>query len=306
MSVQKQKYALVTGASSGIGYELSIQLVKKLNYKVFACARREQNLVELQGLLGEDNIIPLQIDVSKVEDIRKAKKIVYEKLQGKGGLDLLYNNAGQSCTFPGFDVSHENLDQAMKVNVYGPIDMSREFGPLVIEAKGIIAFTGSLAGVGIMPFGSVYSATKAAIHAYARVLHLEMKPFGVKVLNVITGGVDTDIADTRSLPESSCFNFKEGKEAFEYRQKMAKHNKPMSVQQYCGSVIEDIKGLETGESDPVDVWRGSKVTLVRIVMALIPYKILEWGFAIKFKLNPIFKAVKKEQDMKDLSLPALD
>lgn len=306
MSLNKQKYALVTGASSGIGYELSIQLVKKLNYKVFACARREQNLIELQELLGSDNVIPLQIDVSKVDDILKAKKIVYEKLQGKGGLDLLYNNAGQSCTFPGFDVTHENLDQAMKVNVYGPIDMCREFGPLVIEAKGIIAFTGSLAGVSIMPFGSVYSATKAAIHAYARVLHLEMKPFGVKILNVITGGVDTDIADTRSLPETSCFNFKEGKDAFAYRQKMSKHNKPMSVQKYCTSVIKDLQDLETGENDPVDVWRGSKVTLVRLVMAFVPYSILEWGFAIKFKLNPIFNALKKDGEMKDLSSPHLD
>ncbi|OBA25957.1 NAD(P)-binding protein [Hanseniaspora valbyensis NRRL Y-1626] len=306
MVATTQKYALVTGASSGIGYEMSKQLVQKLNYKVFACARRKEKLLELQKELGEDKVIPLELDVSKLEDIQKAKVQVSAELKGKGTLNLLYNNAGQSCTFPGFDVTHENLEQVFKVNVFGPMDLCREFGSFLIESKGIIAFTGSLAGVGIMPFGSVYSATKAAIHAYARVLHLEMKPFGVKILNVITGGVDTDIADTRPLPESSCFNFKEGKAAFEYRQKMAKHNKPMSAKEYCSSIIVDIMKLSDGSEDPVDVWRGSKVGLVRFVMAWIPYAILEWGFAIKFKLNPIFKAVKNEEANANLSRPHLD
>lgn len=301
-----QKYALVTGASSGIGYEMCKQLVQKLNFKVFACARREDKLVELQRELGQDKIIPLKLDVANPEDILRIKKQVFSMLEGKGGLDLLYNNAGQSCTFPAFDVTHENMEQAFKVNVFGPIDLCRELGPLVIESRGIIAFTGSLAGVGIMPFGSIYSATKAAIHAYARVLHLEMKPFGVKILNVITGGVDTDIADTRPLPESSCFNFKEGRAAFEYRQKMAKHNKPMSAKEYCASVVVDIMKLSDGSEDPVDVWRGSKVGLVRFVMAFIPYAILEWGFAIKFKLNPIFRALRLEERNADLSRPHLD
>ncbi|XBW38783.1 hypothetical protein QEN19_004367 [Hanseniaspora menglaensis] len=306
MAINKQKYALVTGASSGIGYEMCIQLVQKMNYKVFACARRKDKLIELQKELGEKEIIPIELDVSKIEDIQRVKTIVFALLEGKGGLDLLYNNAGQSCTFPGFDVTHDNLEQVFKVNVYGPIDLCRELGPLVIESKGIIAFTGSLAGVGLMPFGSVYSATKAAIHAYARVLHLEMKPFGVKILNVITGGVDTDIADTRPLPESSCFNFKEGKAAFEYRQKMSKNHAPMSAKKYCSTIISDLVKLNDGIEDPVDVWRGSKVGLVRFVMAWIPYAILEWGFAIKFKLNPIFRALKTEDETQNLSRPHLD
>lgn len=306
MVTGNQKYALVTGASSGIGYEMCKQLVQKLNFKVFACARREYKLAELQRELGQDNIIPLKLDVANPEDIVKVKKEVFSILEGKGGLDLLYNNAGQSCTFPAFDVTHENMEQAFKVNVFGPIDLCRELGPLLIESKGIIAFTGSLAGVGIMPFGSIYSATKAAIHAYARVLHLEMKPFGVKILNVITGGVDTDIADTRPLPVSSCFNFKEGRAAFEYRQKMAKHNKPMAVKEYCAAVIVDIMKLSDGSEDPVDVWRGSKVGLIRFVMAFIPYAVLEWGFGFKFKLNPIFKALRLEEKNADLSRPHLD
>ncbi|OEJ88527.1 NADPH-dependent 1-acyldihydroxyacetone phosphate reductase [Hanseniaspora osmophila] len=292
----RTKVALITGASSGIGYELTQQLVSKLHYQVYAAARRVGPLEELQAKLGADKVIPVQLDVCDSSSIEKLKQKLMEELPERK-LDLLYNNAGQSCTFPALDVTSDNIEAVFRVNVFGPMNLTRELSPFLINAatKGnvpVIAFTGSLAGTSPFPFASVYAATKAAVHQYARVLHLEMKPFGVKVLNVITGGVHTDIADKRSLPATSIYNFKEGLEAFKYRQEMSKNNHPEEPKDYCSEIIKDIAALQNSSRDPVDVYRGTKALFMRIVMMLVPYYVLEMAFMRKFKLNPAFNAVK--------------
>jgi 1-acylglycerone phosphate reductase len=77
------------------------------------------------------------------------------------------------------------------------------FAPLLIQAKGTIVMVGSLAGVIPYVFGSVYNASKAALHAYANTLRVEMKPLGVSVITIVTGGVKSRISRTeRMLPEA--------------------------------------------------------------------------------------------------------
>ena len=81
------------------------------------------------------------------------------------------------------------MKQCFEVNVFGAIRTVRELVPLIINAQGVIGFTGSVSGIIPFPFSCIYSASKAAIHQYAATLRLEMKPFGVKVINIVTGGV---------------------------------------------------------------------------------------------------------------------
>lgn len=288
------KVAVVSGGSSGIGKAVSLELCKR-GYTVYAVARRIQTIEEIKKEFPELHLFPYELDITSVDSIKKFKEFLTTELpknsEGKPKLDVLYNNAGQSCTFPALDVTSEVMEKCFQVNVFGHINMTTELSEFVINGKGTILFTGSLAGVISFPFGSIYSATKAAIHAYARGLRLELQPFGVRVINVITGGVATNICDTRPLPEDSIYNFKEGREAFEYRQNMVKHNTPMSADVYAKQVIELIVDKQ---KDPVDVYRGSQAWLVRWIAFFVPYCILEWGLKRKFKLVKLFDSLQKK------------
>lgn len=280
----RQKTALVTGASSGIGYEVSKELALN-GYKVFATARRTEPMESLK----QYGVVPFQLDVSSIESVLKAKKYLTEELED-GKLDILYNNAGQSCTFPAIDVTDSNVEQVFQVNVFGPIRLTRELSQLVIKAHGTILFTGSLAGIAPFPFGSIYSSTKAAIHQYARGLHLEMKGLGVRVINVITGGVHTNIADTRPFPESSIFNIPEGNAVLKERQEMAKRNSPMEPSVYAKKIVKKIKG----SSDPIDVYLGTYSTLVPFFVKWFPGWVVELVFIRKFKLRKVFEILGKK------------
>lgn len=88
------------------------------------------------------------------------------------------------------------------MNIIGHIDVTKQLAPYVINAKGSIVFTSSVAARVPLAWTSLYCATKAAIDSYAQTLHGEMEPFGVKVHSVITGGVNTRIGDGDSIDEA--------------------------------------------------------------------------------------------------------
>lgn len=288
----RQKVALITGASSGIGYQVSKQLAEK-GWKVYAGARR----TEMMEPLKEYGVIPIKLDVASKESCAELKEFLTKELKD-GKLDVLYNNAGISCTTPAIDVTDERVESCFEVNVFAPVRLTRELQDFVIAAKGTILFTGSLAGVVPFPFSSIYCATKAAIHAYARVLHLEMKGFGVRVINVVTGGVKTDIADKHAPPTDSKFSSAEFEYAFHARREMAAKNVPMSAEEYAKQVIGDI----LSSRDPIDVYRGRMALVLGYASYFIPGFLAEYGLALKFKLFPIFEALKKKFSGDDLHL----
>ncbi|AAS53053.1 AER373Cp [Eremothecium gossypii ATCC 10895] len=280
------KVVLVTGASSGIGYELTKELANR-GYVVYAAARSIEPIEALRDKCGPEKVIPVQLDVTDEEQVTKLRRRMSKEIPG-GKLHALFNNAGQSCTMPAVDVTPEMIEKCFRVNVFAPMNITREFAPLLIRAHGTIVFTGSLAGIIPFPFGSVYSATKAAVHQYARVLHLELKPFGVRVINAVTGGVATNIADTRPLPKSSVYNFAEGKAAFAERQRMASRSSPMPAPVYARKLVSDLESSD----DPLNVYRGHLATVLSWLELLLPHKVLEWGLNKAFGLFPVYDALE--------------
>lgn len=289
-STQK-KVVLVTGASSGIGYATSIEFAKR-GYKVYAGARR----LEAMEPLKKYGIIPVKLDVSSLDSVKEIKVLLQRENDGK--LDYLFNNAGQLCTFPAIDTTDEWFKQCYEVNVFGPMRLTRELAPLLINAKGTVGFTGSLSGLAPFPFSCTYSSTKAAIHAYAGTLRLEMKPFDVKVLNFVTGGVKTEIADTRPLPESSLFNVPEMKEALVERQQMAARNNPMPAEKYAYKVVNDFESLSINGS--LNKYRGTSASFLHWVFLLMPRYLIELAFIRKFKLAGVFKSMREKYAKKKL------
>lgn len=283
--------AVVTGASSGIGYSLTDELAAN-GFIVYACARRLEPINDLKDRHGPEKIKPYQIDISNNEEIVTFRQFLESELQN-GKVDLLYNNAGQACSFATLDVTDRIMEDCFKVNVFGHINITRELSKLIINAKGTIVFTGSIAGIVSFPFMTTYSATKAAIHQYARGLHLEMKPFEVRVINAITGGVETAIAEKRPMPSNSLFNFPEGLEAFKARSKKVQK---MSSSQYAKQMVKVIMN----SNDPVDVYKGSFAMIARVLALFVPMWVLN-KLLYKFnKLDKVESSIKQKGAKKSL------
>ena len=258
---------VVTGASSGIGYSLTDELAAT-GYVVYACARRLEPIESLVKKHGHGKVKPYQLDITNYSEIIEFRCYL-EKTVPAGKIQLLYNNAGQACSFAVTDVTDKIMQECFQVNVFGHINMTRELSKMIIDAKGTIVFTGSIAGIVSFPFITTYSATKAAIHQYARGLHLEMKPFGVRVINAITGGVETEIGEKRPMPLDSLYNTTEGRDAFRAR---SKEVKKMSASEYAKQMV---KIINNPKSDPVDVYKGSFATIAWLLAIIIPIWLLD-------------------------------
>lgn len=285
LTMARQKTALITGASSGIGYATAAEFAKR-GYKTFACARRLEPMQPLKRL----GVTVFSCDVSLIESVREAKAFLTKETDGY--LDVLFNNAGQSCTFPAVDVTDEDFKQCFEVNVFGPIRLTRELAPLLINAKGTVGFTGSVSGLIPFPFSSIYSSTKAAIHQYAATLRIEMKPFGVKVLNVITGGVKTNIADTRDLPQDSLFRVPGIEEALIERKQMAARNNPMLAEKYAKKVADDFEKLTI--EGRLNVYRGHMASFLGFLLLWCPRFVVERQLVRKFRLQTVYQKITEK------------
>lgn len=92
-------------------------------------------------------------------------------------------------TVPALDLEPDQIRAVFETNVFGVMLMCKTFAPLLINAKGTIVQIGSLAAVMSYVWGAAYGATKAALHNYSNSLRLELAPFDVRVVTVVTGGV---------------------------------------------------------------------------------------------------------------------
>ncbi len=181
--------AWVTGASSGIGRELALQLATK-NIKVFASARRTDKLKILSSL--NDNIYPISMDVSQINDVRKKTNFF---LEDDNLPDLIILNAGVSklFTIDKIEESYQEIVRSMDVNYFGVINCLAVLLPSMIKRKrGHIAVMASVAGYRGLPNSLAYSPTKAALINLVEILRTELTPIGITVSVINPGFVDTD------------------------------------------------------------------------------------------------------------------
>jgi 1-acylglycerone phosphate reductase len=118
-------------------------------------------------------ITRLQLDVTNIESIRKARAQVKEVLGDTTGLDMLVNNAGIWSTTPALDHELSDIRMIFETNVFGMMTMVQEFMPLlVLSPDACIVNVGSIGGLMPYAFGSSYNASKAAVHAYSDTLRV--------------------------------------------------------------------------------------------------------------------------------------
>jgi len=177
---------LVTGASTGIGRNLAETLAGN-GYHVYAGARKDKDLAELNAI---DNVTAVRLDVTKQDQIDAVVAMIRENGTGLYGL---VNNAGVLGGDDIVDTPVEDQTFVYAVNVEGVYRITKAFAPLVIESKGRIVTTGSIAGTLSWPGGSAYSGSKHWIEALTDALAGEMAPLGVSVSVVEPGSYKSNI-----------------------------------------------------------------------------------------------------------------
>ncbi len=207
-----QKYVVITGVSTGIGLASAQRLVKA-GYHVFGSVRKTEDGMKVQALLGHD-FTPLLFDVCDTEAIKKAVEIVKTALNGKT-LSALVNNAGIALGGPLLEIPIQMLKTQLEVNVIGLFAVTQAFAPLLgadIHQKqpstspGKVINIGSVSGVRAMPFMGPYTASKYALEGLNDSMRMELLPYGVDVILIQPGPIQTAIWDKAPTPENNEFN----------------------------------------------------------------------------------------------------
>jgi NADP-dependent 3-hydroxy acid dehydrogenase YdfG len=190
------KIALITGATSGIGKASAITLAK-MGYDIIATGRRKDRLDELeQELPAGVRFLPLVFDV---RDREKVGELLGNLPADWAAVDVLINNAGNAHGFDPIQTgSLDDWDAMMDINVKGLLYVSKAIIPGMTERKsGIIINIGSIAGKEVYPNGNVYCGSKHAVDAITKGMRLDLNPFGIKVIGIHPGLVETEFSLVR-------------------------------------------------------------------------------------------------------------
>jgi NAD(P)-dependent dehydrogenase (short-subunit alcohol dehydrogenase family) len=179
------KVALVTGGSSGIGEATAVKL-HELGYTTYAAARRVQRMEHLT----KAGIRPLAMDVTDEESVQSGVKHI---LAEQGRIDVLVNAAGYGYYGAIEDVPLSEARDQFEVNVFGAARLTQLVLPHMRDQRsGTIINITSMGGKIYTPLGGWYHATKFALEALSDCLRLEVKPFGINVVVIEPGGIQTE------------------------------------------------------------------------------------------------------------------
>jgi NAD(P)-dependent dehydrogenase (short-subunit alcohol dehydrogenase family) len=185
---------LITGATSGIGRDAAMRLVRA-GHLVLAGGRRPDALAALARESG-GGVEPVVLDVTDPASVEAAHGLV-ERRTGGRGLDVLVNNAGYALPGPLEALSEQDLRRLFDTNVFGLLAVTRAFVPAMRDrGQGRVVNVGSIMGRVAMPLLGAYNATKHAVAAMTDALRMELAPFGVTVVLVEPGAIRTGFAAT--------------------------------------------------------------------------------------------------------------
>lgn len=177
--------ALVTGASSGIGWASAVRLAE-LGARVILHGRDTDRLAELATLTGGT---PLAADLSGRDGVRH---LAQSALDAAGRVDILVNNAGLGLAGRFTAMSASDVDRVMAVNLLAPVELTRMLLPgMVSRRRGHLMFVTSIAGRTGVSGEAVYAATKSGLDTFAESLRWELAGTGVGVGVLVPGVVRT-------------------------------------------------------------------------------------------------------------------
>ena len=189
------KLAVVTGSSSGIGYETSLLLARN-QIKTYATMR---NMSKSEGLIkiASDENLPLNVAQLDVNDDLSVNKAIDKIVKDNDIIDVLVNNAGYDLFGPLEESSLEEIKQQFETNFFGVIRTTKAVIPTMRkQGKGTIINVSSVGGkVGLFPFLTAYHASKFAIEGFTESLRQELDDFNINIILIEPGYVSSGFLD---------------------------------------------------------------------------------------------------------------
>ena len=177
---------LITGTSSGIGLRMT-EVLSQNGFFVYAGARKPADLERLDAM---ENVKSVRLDVTIQSEIDAAAAFV----RGEGrGLYGLINNAGVAVMGPLIEMSEQDMEFQLDVNLFGPYRVTKAFADLLIENEGRVLTVSSIAGILSGPYIGAYSMSKHGVEAYTDALAAELERFDVQVAAVEPGNYKSQI-----------------------------------------------------------------------------------------------------------------
>ncbi|WP_116813297.1 oxidoreductase [Steroidobacter cummioxidans] len=187
----RKKTALVTGASSGMGNEIANRLIAD-GFRVYVAARNVERMAGLANLGART----LKMDISQENQVQAVADLI---LSEAGGVDVLVNNAGFGLYGAVEDVTIDEARYQFEVNVFGAARLTQLLLPAMRERRsGTIVNITSMGGKVYTPLGAWYHATKHALEGWSDCLRLELAAFGIRVVIVEPGLIETEFGDVVS------------------------------------------------------------------------------------------------------------
>ncbi|WP_456024861.1 SDR family oxidoreductase [Pseudomonas protegens] len=268
--------ALITGCSSGIGRALA-DAFKAAGFEVWASARKAEDV----ALLASAGFTSVQLDVN---DSTALEQLGERINQQHGGLDVLINNAGYGAMGPLLDGGVPAMQRQFETNVFSIIGVTRALFPVLRRAKGLVVNIGSVSGVLVTPFAGAYCASKAAVHALSDALRMELAPFGIRVMEVQPGAIQSSFAKNAGHEaeqlineQSPWFPLREGIRA----RAKASQDKPTPASEFAAVLLKAVQ-----QSKPPRLIRiGNGSRALPLLAALLPKGLLESTLMKRFGLR---------------------
>ena len=195
-----EKIAIITGSSSGIGFETSLILARN-GFHTYATMRDTNKASKIQKIANDENlkIDVIELDVDKEESIKSAIQKIVAK---NGRVDVLVNNAGWGLFGCIEDISIDELKAQFETNFFGIVRLIQEVAPIMRkQGSGIIVNISSVAGRIGFPASPAYISSKFALEGLSESMRYELDQFGVKTIIIEPGVIKTDFFSSMKIAE---------------------------------------------------------------------------------------------------------
>ena len=200
--MQGDKVALVTGSSSGIGFETSLMLARA-GFNTYASMRnleKSKNITEI----AKKEKLPLQVVQLDVNNDGSVKDAIVKILKADQRIDVLINNAGYGLFGSVEDTSIEEIKAQFETNFFGVVRVTQQVLPLMRrQNSGTIVNVSSVGGQIGLPALSAYHSTKFALEGLSESIAFELEPFGIRVVIIEPGVIRTNILNSSSSAKKS-------------------------------------------------------------------------------------------------------
>ncbi|XP_024007437.1 NADPH-dependent 1-acyldihydroxyacetone phosphate reductase [Eutrema salsugineum] len=277
-SSDEMPVVLITGCSQGgIGHALAREFAAK-GCRVVATSRSQSTMADLEK---DPKLLVEELDVQSEQSV---SNVLSKVIDNFGQIDVLVNNAGVQCIGPLAEIPISAMENTFNTNVFGSMRMTQAVVPHMASKKnGKIVNIGSISIMAPGPWAGVYTSSKAALHAITDTLRLELRPFGIDVINIVPGGIKSNIADSaitsfNNLPELKLY--KPFQESIRERAFLSQNIKPIPAETFAKETVSVVL-----KKNPPAWFSTGRLSTVMAIMHHMPIFIKDFLLTKSFMKN---------------------